>query len=635
MTKRGLAAVAILFLANSCGNKPTGNSPGTVVTSGTVTLPSGAPIALATLTVSTAGGTAAVASNGSFSVSEPSGGGPTTVTLTDSSGNLVMLGHVDTDNPGFNDISPTSTAEELLFLSTFSFALPPEQWPQVYTMLAAAPETATVAGVISAQIAVNPTAVGAQDAQIAQAVSAATQSLLTGAPGVSSLHAPKVRPADATAAGATSTQLLSVRVLDDNPPGLAVQASLDDLGIYVSNAYRVHRHYYVFRSGFVPSTGTTTDTPTPLQTWVPVADGFLPAVTGVAGVVNSLIDWWTGSVAWAPTSSGTIALPLDPPDAKENSFTVYVVGAGAPTTVPSDLAGQAAALASVNSGLSEVQMLEWFKEVVWPLFTKTVPPGAIGNAFGNPTGLASVATQLTQQLTSFGLNLEPYWLKGDFKTPTSALLDLVASNPQARNAVFNIIYNALIAAGPSGLKFSGTGWQVTGWFTKFGNVCAYINVLDKALAGADLGSVFYQISASSQYTEWGVTSTPPTVQLSPQQASVAAKGSATFTTNVGGGLNNLGALVYHYTCGSGQLTGSGGSGDILSDNGHDLYSLSPTVSYTPAAGAQNGDTDAVSVSVTIYGATNEDIGSATSTITISGSSIDGGVERCVGVCVDD
>ncbi len=59
--------------------------------------------------------------------------------MTDVNGNLILLGHVDTNNPTFNEVDVTSTAEELLFLSTLSFTLPMEQWPQVYALLAAAP----------------------------------------------------------------------------------------------------------------------------------------------------------------------------------------------------------------------------------------------------------------------------------------------------------------------------------------------------------------------------------------------------------------------------------------------------------------------------------------------------------------
>ena len=78
--------------------------------------------------------------------------------------------YVNTDHPELTGISPTTTAVELLFLPTLSFLLPQEQWPRVYELLTAAPETTTLAGVIAARIAVNPTAVADQDPAIKVAI---------------------------------------------------------------------------------------------------------------------------------------------------------------------------------------------------------------------------------------------------------------------------------------------------------------------------------------------------------------------------------------------------------------------------------------------------------------------------------
>jgi hypothetical protein len=40
-----------------------------------------------------------------------------------------------------------------------------------------------------------------------------------------------------------------------------------------------------------------------------------------------------GEIAWAPTDTPTLPLPLDPADAKANAFKVYVVGAGSMSPV--------------------------------------------------------------------------------------------------------------------------------------------------------------------------------------------------------------------------------------------------------------------------------------------------------------
>ena len=169
-----LTAAAILAITMSlwsCGNSSNNNNGGpTADASGSIVLPSGVALNPSSLHVTSASGTVTVGSNGSYTVTEPAGGGAATVLLTDANDNVVMLGHVDTDNPSFNEISPTSTAVEILFFATGSFTLPQTTWPDVYRILAAAPETATLAGVISTQMAANPTAVGDMDPVIVNAI---------------------------------------------------------------------------------------------------------------------------------------------------------------------------------------------------------------------------------------------------------------------------------------------------------------------------------------------------------------------------------------------------------------------------------------------------------------------------------
>ena len=168
----------------------TGDTGSTVDTSGeglpaagTISVPAGSTLRLSDLKVMTAAGKASVGADGTFTAKEPVGG-PAMVVAMDADGKLIMLGHIDADNPSFNDISPMSTAEELLFLATTAFTLPIEQWPHVYELLAAAPETATLAAVIAQRIAVNVTALDDQDPEILAALQTARDSLVAAIPGV-------------------------------------------------------------------------------------------------------------------------------------------------------------------------------------------------------------------------------------------------------------------------------------------------------------------------------------------------------------------------------------------------------------------------------------------------------------------
>ncbi len=215
-------------------------------------------------------------------------------------------------------------------------------------------------------------------------------------------------------------ELVSVKSAD--PYGLSVRPSLDHLGVNIENTKRIHRHYFVFRSGYVPSTGQSTDPPTPLATWVPIADGDLKAVTGLTGVVTCLIDFWDGKLAWNPTVTPTIPLPLDPSNAKANAFKVYVVGGGGigpvnpdgSLALPADLTSlQPNLVSSITAAARSATLLELFKELIWPLITKIVPTGASLNISDN--AWVDYAGQFAKELGSLQFNLDANIINGDLK----------------------------------------------------------------------------------------------------------------------------------------------------------------------------------------------------------------------------
>jgi hypothetical protein len=658
-----LVGVAAIGLMGCGGGAGSGGDAGIASASGVVTLPSGSTITPGSLTISSASGGVAVGANGAFTVTEPAGGGPATVVVTDKNGNLILLGHVDTNNPAFNEVDVVSTAEELLFLSTLSFTLPMEQWTQVYALLAAAPETMTLANVISARIVASPTAVGDQDAQIQAAVSTATTSLLStgstpGQPvdgGATDAAASDVAPFDAlpsdghssnrTAAIAAfppdassfsrrvgaltgSSPLVSVAVKSANPYGLSVQGSLDNLGIYIENSKRIHRHYFVFRSGYVSSTGQSTDPPTPLATWVQVADGDLSAVTGVTGIVSSLIDYWDGKIAWTPMDTPTIPLPLDPSDAKANAFKVYVVGAGSAGPVdssghqapPADLVSlQPNQVPAITAAARSAAYLELLKEMIWPLLTKIVPIGALGNI--SDTAWATFATSFSQELTSLGLDLDPDIVNGNLKGAAAAVISAITSNPKVKAAVFKQMYDFLAA---QSVVATANGFVNT-WASIFKNVVTYLNFFDKFLATTDVGSAVYQASQSNMYNSWDLTAVPTKVQIKPNPAQVGDTGTVSLTATP---MSPMGTSAYSYlwsnTATAGTLSGSGSTNMMPVATGGTSYCSSDSSTLyaenTNNGGAMGMDT----VTVAVYATPNCQgtlIGNDTDTVTVPPSNV--------------
>lgn len=482
--------------------------------SGMITVPNGVAITPASLVISSASGDIIPGSNGSFQIAEPADGtGIVTLVALDAAGKLVMLGHGDLDHPELTGINVTTTAMELLFMSTMSFILPQEQWSRVYEVLAAAPETATLASEITARMTVNPTAVADEDTAIMDALLAATTSLMTEIRTNTkvvqqSLNYP-IAP-DKTMLSADGNNTVSVNVMTQNPYGLAVQASLDDLGIYIENQCRIHRRYYVYRTGYIPSTGNYTDPPTALPDWQFVAADYIPATTGVTGVISSLVDYISGKVAWAPKMSGTIPTPVDPADAKANLFKVYVVGMGSVDggNPPSDLANHPAALAELSQAATEMQLIEVFKEFIWPIVTKLIP-GTM--KFADPSFSLSCAQQLVAEMGKFNLDITVSLKKGEVKAIVADFVKLVTSNKQFKDELYEMVKGWL-------QNFDKT--NAAAWKTSLDVFCKCLKIADLFVGTSDVYSAAYQIGQSHTFNSWDMKSISITATLKPENAKI-------------------------------------------------------------------------------------------------------------------
>ena len=599
---RLLLALGTIGVLASCGGG--GSSSPTVPmlkASGVVALPAGFASGAGGLTVAAAGGPASVGAGDAFTVSEPAGGGPATILLTQSDGKVVLLGHVDTDDPSFNELSVTSTAEELLFVSTGSTTLPTSEWSNVYKLLAAAPETATLAGVIGARMAVSSTAVGDMDPDIATAVANATASLwqttlqatraaMRRAPGGAIQGSAGITVTRASTTASDGGTILSVLVDPDSatptPNGIGVQPSLDKLGITIENDMRIHRKYFVFRTGYVPSTGKVTDDPQPFDpdVWVEVASGYLPAETGVTGVVSAFIDYFVGGkVAYAPVCVNgkappcpTVVLPIDPPDAKANTFQVYVVGAGGNlglAGVPAPLAKQPAAAAEVQTELVKMELLEGFKELLWPILTKALPAKISDAIWKSPDEATTIILQFVKEGGTAAANWAAAMEKGNYLPSLTDAAKALTSNKQFRDAAYNAVldlaYRQAKAIDAHAVDNLASYWQ------SVDNILPVMKVLDQVATVTDTACVFVQIANSYDYSVWDVRAFPPVFTLVPPSATIgSASQTAKFSVTPTGYSSS--ALKYQWGPSTyGTFTTSCGTGVTVSCPGDQTatYSL--------------------------------------------------------------
>lgn len=600
----------LLLLGCSGGEKKPG--PSLPATTGRVLLPINPVLTKGNLKVLSPGGLVAVGNDGTFSAREPDGG-PALVTAVDQHGKLVMLGHVDTDNPSFNEISPKTTAEELLFFSTTAFMLPPGEWQRVYEILNAAPATTTLANVIAKRLAINPTALDDQDAEIKAALDAATALLVPPGSVPSSLSASATRqsmPAgkslqsfDVVVSRATGASPVAVEVTSANPPGIMVSPSIDGLGIVVQNWFRIHREIFVYRTSTTDANNVTT----PLSNWTPVAQNvFLPAVSGVTSFVGALYDYAADKTAWAPKSTDTIGLPLEPAGATKNTYKIFVVGAGTSTPFPADIKSQTALFPTIRDAQFNMFALEWLKEAIVPVIARFLPAKALAKMTDKPEKLITVALNMVNMCTSAGFDIHTDLLDGKMDAAWSDFFKGIVTNPDLRRAIFAGFYETLAIYGES------IATSPEQWSDICAKVTAYLRITDSILTVTDVGKVILDMSRTYQVQEWDAKVTLPKVSISPKPASVALDESVTLHVNTGGGLGALGTLSYHYTCGPGSLS------DSIGHTGQAFDSSKPDVTYTPALAAKNGDTDTVTVtvSINIHGTISE-VGTDHATINIS------------------
>jgi hypothetical protein len=306
---------------------------------------------------------------------------------------------------------------------------------------------------------------------------------------------------------------------------MVTEASDDRHGISFKNFSRIHRYYFIYRTGRIPSTGKMTDPPEKISPWETVASGFLPAVAGVnGGLTTTLYDYKHGAL-WLPEGEHTIPLlPLSPADAVANTYQVYVVGMGEHKIAdPADLKLNAEA-ALVRKTMKDMTNYEGFKEFLWPLITKVLPVSSKTDIWENYVSEVAAINEYLQELGTVGLE----WIQQ------------IGDNPEEVWPATKILFKAIIGSITSETgkdaflavitkltkNSSATVVDNVQKFGKFaGNLVAAVKVTDAILAGVDLGMTTHQISDSNDYNIWNVFAAASAIALSPTSATLTDRKS--------------------------------------------------------------------------------------------------------------
>src|SRR5579871_1815089 len=402
----GLTVLCFVLLVIGCGGGGGGvggESFSLRSVHGRVRLPQGSKLSLTTLQVVSAYETSPVASDGTFTVLEPSGS-PAIVYLTDASGKIVLLGYSATAG-GPGDVSAQTTAQVLLFYALGAQTLPPDQYAQALTLIAADNASTALAATLSSRVAANPTAISDGDPALDNAVSAAATAILPAGGRASDRDASSAKAmARTNVVVARSGRAGGFGQLIIQPSGLQSGVEIlqnpNGTGIVASNNFRRHCQFFVFKTGTKDQNGVVTKF-TLVQ---PVGGAHdLPSVVKINGVFGTLLDLINGKVAYAPVNSAPVDLPLDP-NTKETDYEVVVIGYSTnivfTPAIRSDprYVNELPILDSANEDLAvEALVKDFLLNIV---LTAVFAPNDVKGILEDPTAVSSLAIDLTKLLKS-------------------------------------------------------------------------------------------------------------------------------------------------------------------------------------------------------------------------------------------
>ncbi|MRR36308.1 hypothetical protein EG829_16860, partial [bacterium] len=502
----GLFALAGCGHHSSSGDDPNAGTEDTtpVNASGIVSLPEGSALTLNDVKVHGILGVSSVRPDGTYSVFEPAAG-PALVTLNDPSGNVMLMGYVDSSDPQMGRISPLSTAAILMFFGIGGYTLPPENWKETLALIEAEQKVKDLAAIIKLRLAADSAALQNSDQAIMDAVSAACAALNASgnakagmAEGAASSKAVPSQPSEAvftvavskSATGkAVATTPIQITIPDSNLSGVQVSASPDSDGIILTNTYRRHCWYWVYYTGYQDRAGT--DHMLSSALWELKDSGYLKSTNALGGVVGTSIDYAWGKIPYIPVNVGPIGLDTMPDDAQKAYYKVVVVGG---TTFVNYYPP---AWATENVNVDEFTRMQnlmgqitMVKDYLMPTLFAFIPTSKL-NGF-NGKQLGDFTAGMIGIILKGGINVSLNSVDQKYDDICWTILKAVLSEGSIRNGICEYVGTWLLGA-----VLTEQAVKDVGATAKF--LADAIKSCDKVLLGIDLGTVSQDIAMSDGY----------------------------------------------------------------------------------------------------------------------------------------
>jgi len=551
--------------------------------SGQLILPTGCALTAQELRVVTCLGEAPVSTTGAFTALEP-GQEAALATVVNSAGTPVLYGFVaSTTRQAGQTIDARSTAAALLFVGLQAFTMPAEYRAQLLQWIDSDPHTATLAMEITQRMAINPTAVADADAEIITALTTAVTEITTATRATPAMTRPR-------ATRATDLSLYKI-VPDAEQSGMTCTQNTANNGMLLTNKYRRHTGYYIYRTGYTDKDSVRHDLSA--ADWVRITtnnapwDCLLPATDGWSGAVSEIFEVVAGTASYTATTTGTPILPLEPSDAKETYYTLVACGSTfgveawtnqlGPQSLPADLVGNP----NTSTWAQRVHSLSQYtavKEVIFPAVAMIIPADAIKKV--DPKIFFQVSSRIitlcTDTIPGFGENL----IIGDARSAMAKLFSGFAGQQ------FSTLTSILSICGEEGL-LQGTVATQAATAAKF--ILQYVGIIDKVMSSFDLLTVVRDNTTVRPVQSWNITCKAPTVRLQPETVEVAPGGTKTFTTY--GVAEFTGSKEYKWSTAGKQ----GSLSDTHGQSGSSFTSADQTITYTANDTAEDKSTDIITV----------------------------------------
>lgn len=613
---RRVIIFVVLFIAlTGCGGGggSSSNPPSEMPVTGKVQLPSGSALQLANMKVVTCLGEAPVAADGSCRAAEPAGG-PALAFAADSSSKLVMMGFIDAEkSPRGLVIDAKSTAVALIFQALPAYTLIRDAWPGIIQMLAADKNTATLAQVVSQRLAANPYAILDKDAALLAAISTAVGAIrgsaTIAASSVSKSKKSSIQSFDVQVTSKADAPAQMAVEPSGEVSGVRVGPSVDGNGITITNSFRRHLWSYVYRTGWKAKTDAVGDPPHNLNPWVCIVpgsafSGYIQAVNGYQGTMGTILDFFTGQVAYSPVTTGIIPLPVSPSDAERTYYKVFVVGPSwksgdLESELPAEYAGSSFGDQLVSTE-QKMDALTFFQEIAFPAVLTVFPADAIGKNLGNVKMGALVEDVVKIVSSSYPQMVEQL----HSHQYTSALATFFKSFDSS--AIRNEVVELMIR---SGLLKGGFTMTAAAYLD---DLNIYVSMIDKFLAAGDIGIVTAQLLSSSRFLQWNATAVKPFIRIQNNPSSVTVGLDVSLTCYGVDGITGTKEYLWSTPGAHGHLEDSHGN------KGVKFTSSDQIVKYVADDNGKDGDQD--TVAVTAYLKKNnktDELGSAEASILIT------------------